>query len=116
MHLTSRVPANQKFAGVLYLHCISANRITEPFTKGLFGRYWGVDLGRNVCVTTTHWDRVDKQVGAQREKEIRENYCATGTPMARFLHTRESAWDVVETLLQADTAGVDKERSLLATE
>jgi hypothetical protein len=74
-----------------------------------------MDLGQKVCVTTTHWDRVDKEVGVQREKEIKENYCATGTPMARFLHTRESAWDVVETLLQADTAEVMEEKGSLTT-
>jgi hypothetical protein len=52
---------------------------------------------------------VDEEIGAQREKEISENYCGTGTTMARFLRTQESAWDVVETLLQASKLDAGKE-------
>lgn len=79
--------------------------MTEPpFTdEEMFERYCGSNLGRKICVVTTHWDRIERGLGAQREKEIKDNYCATGTTMARFLHTRESAWDVVETLLEAST-------------
>jgi len=101
--IKTRVPAEQKITGVLYLHNITGNRMTEfPFTnEAMFEQYCGKNLGRRICVTTTHWDQVNKEVATRRESEIREKYCVTGTTMARFLCTRESAWEVVEKLLQA---------------
>ena len=100
---TSRVPAERNFTGVLYLHNIMGKRMTEPpFTSArMFELYCGYNLGRRICVTTTHWSRVPETVGVKREQEIEDKCCATGTTVARFLRTRESAWEVVETLLQA---------------
>ncbi|KAF8226277.1 hypothetical protein L208DRAFT_1302672, partial [Tricholoma matsutake] len=101
--IQTRVPAEQNVTGVLYLHNITGKRMTEPpFTsEGMFEQYCGNNVGRKICVTTTHWDRVDKEVGARREEEISDKYCATGMTMARFRRTQESAWQVVETLLEA---------------
>jgi hypothetical protein len=69
----------------------------------MFELYCGYNFGRKICVTTTHWGRIPETVGIKREQEIEDKCCATGTTMARFMHTRESAWEVVETLLQAST-------------
>jgi hypothetical protein len=82
-----------------------------PFTsEGMFEQYCGRNLGQKICITTTHWDRVPEAVGAEREQEIEDKYCATGTAMARFMRTRESAWEVVETLLRAsETESEDAE-------
>jgi hypothetical protein len=74
----------------------------SPFTSDrMFKQYFRITLGRKICVTTTHWDRVDKEVGAGREEEIRDTCCAPDTAMARFLGTQESVWDVVKTLLHS---------------
>jgi hypothetical protein len=74
----------------------------SPFASHrMFEPSIGINLGRKICVTTTHWDRGDKEVGASREEEIRDKYCAPDTAMARFLGTQESAWDVVRTLLHS---------------
>ena len=81
--------------------------------KAAFEQYCGKNLGRKICIVTTHWDKIDNEVGTRRETEIREKYCMTGTTMARFLCTRESAWEVVETLLQASCP--DEECSESAT-
>jgi hypothetical protein len=73
----------------------------------MFDQYCGKHVGRKICVTTTHWDRVDEEIGAQRETEIRDKYRATGATMARFQRTHTSAWEVVETLLQASCPDLD---------
>ena len=66
-------------------------------SKVIFEQYCGEGLRGKFCLVTTHWDRVqDMEVATLRETEIREEYCASGAPMSRFLCTRESAWQAVE--------------------
>jgi hypothetical protein len=105
-----RVPAEQKVTGILYVHRISDNRMTEPpFTnQEVFEEFCGDELGKKICVTTTHWDLVDEQTGEKREVDIKRDYCVNGTTMARFKGTQESAWHAVDTLLQAAEASITR--------
>lgn len=92
-----------RVAGILYLHRISDNRITEPpFTnQATFQSFCGEDIGEKICIVTTCWDKVDQLIGEKREKDIKSKYCAAGTPMARFKLTsaHESAWLAVSKIL-----------------
>ncbi|KAF9469797.1 hypothetical protein BDZ94DRAFT_1243279 [Collybia nuda] len=92
-----------RVAGILYLHRISDNRITEPpFTnQATFQTFCGEDIGKKICIVTTYWDKVDQSTGEKREKDIENKYCAAGTPMARFELNKahDSAWLAVSKIL-----------------
>ena len=57
---------------------------------------------RNVVLVTTMWDEADEVIGAQREEELRaifwKSLLESGSQMARFKHTSDSAWEIVERL------------------
>ena len=61
--------------GLIYLH-----RISDPKTGGtskrnlrLFKQLCGDSSLRNVCIATTNWDRVTKEEGDRRERDLRES-------------------------------------------
>ncbi|KIK52224.1 hypothetical protein GYMLUDRAFT_50024 [Collybiopsis luxurians FD-317 M1] len=74
-HIACTYKNNIKLAGVLYLHHISNNRITEvtKWNIKMFHNLCGYDAMKNVAVVTTRWDLFTKTEGAGQEREIRTN-------------------------------------------
>ena len=117
-----------KLAGILYLHRISDNRVSGAPLQNLriFERLCGRDALQNVILTTTMWDTVDAETGLRREEELRSGYWKgminQGSKTFRYRNTRDSAWDILDSvighrrlavLLQKEL--VDMERQLRET-
>ena len=94
-------------SGLLYFHRISDNRMAGTPLKNLrmFEKLCGKNAFHNVVLTTTMWDEVDEEIGEERERELKEIYWKSmlgrNSTTSRFLRTRESAFDVIEPLIDA---------------
>lgn len=64
----------------------------------LFEKLCGEEFD-NIILTTTMWDGVDDNLGKEREDELKTQYWKSmidrGSYVKRFLHTRESAFEVL---------------------
>ena len=71
----------------------------------MFEELCGKNAFHSVILTTTMWDEVDKEIGEERERELKEKYwklmLARNSTTSRFLRTRESAFDLIEPLIEA---------------
>jgi len=94
--------------GILYLHKISDNRLTEPSasTMAAFGRLCerdGRDVSTKILLLTTMWDGVKPDVGDRREKELRTKYWQkmlnSGSRLMRFDKTARCVWTAVDLLI-----------------
>jgi len=86
-----------KIAGIIYLHEISQTRIAT--VKDNLDLFHNPSVVENVILATTKWDDVTLDVGQLREKEISQQYW-TGPYMDRFLGTSDSAWTIVNRVLE----------------
>jgi hypothetical protein len=106
-------------SGLLYFHRISDNRMGRTPLKNLrqFEDLCGEKGFRNIVLTTTMWDVVDKETGEAREGELRDKFwggmITRGSTITRFEGTRNSAFQVIKPLL--DTAN-DRNQLLLQKE
>ncbi|KAK5222752.1 hypothetical protein LTR72_005589 [Exophiala xenobiotica] len=64
----------QKISGILYLHSISAPRMSGSALRNLrmFRKLCGEEFMKNVVLGTTFWDVVGEDVGTSREAELLE--------------------------------------------
>ena len=71
----------------------------------MFKELCGKNAFQNVILTTTMWDKVDEETGEAREKELKSKYWQSmlerGSTTGRFMRTRESAFTVIEPLIDA---------------
>ena len=71
----------------------------------MFEELCGKNAFQSVILTTTMWDKVDKEVGEERERELKTKYWQSmlerNSTTSRFLRTRESAFDLIEPLIEA---------------
>jgi hypothetical protein len=69
----------------------------------MFGQLCGDEALANVVLVTTMWGRTPEEEGASREQELKQNFWAVmlghGSLTARYMHTHESAWEIVDMLL-----------------
>ena len=65
----------------------------------------GRNAFQNVILTTTMWDEVDEKTGEDRERELQTNYWRSmlerNSTTGRFLRTRESAFKLIDPLIEA---------------
>lgn len=58
----------------------------------------------HIILTTTMWDEVNEDVGWAREEELRKKYWSTmimkGSSMCRYYNTPESAWALIQPLVE----------------
>jgi hypothetical protein len=100
-----RFKEKKKLAGILYLHEISQERIRRSFVKNyhMFIKLCGDDAMRNVIIVTTKWTEVTPEEGERREQQLRVEFwkdvLQKGAVVARFMHTHESAWEIVDQLV-----------------
>lgn len=95
-------------SGIIYLHRISDFRMGGTSRKNLnvFREICGEEALKNVTVATTMWNEVDMDVGISRELELmsEEDFFRSvlehGTKMRRHDGSKQSAWDIIEEVLQ----------------
>lgn len=92
-----------KFAGIIYLHDISQARIAPG--KDNLDLFHKPSVVGNVILATTKWGDVNPAVGQLREKKLSELYW-TRSAVARFENTTDSAWAIVDRILEKDTKDV----------
>ncbi|KAF5359745.1 hypothetical protein D9756_003445 [Leucocoprinus leucothites] len=115
-------------SGVLYLHNITDNRMTNTRLQNLdiFKKICGSDAYSSVCLVSTHWDEIQApNVGTKKEDELRRNYWKVlidkKAKNGRFDNTYSSAWTIIETLslkprlLQIQDEMGNKKRPLFKT-
>ena len=95
-----------KVAGVIYLHEISQSRMHGTSRKNLamFSRLCGDSALDKVVLATTKWNKVVEKEGTKRELDLRcifwKKMISRGSTVFRFTGTHESAWDIVNHILQ----------------
>ncbi|KAJ3484500.1 hypothetical protein NLI96_g5612 [Meripilus lineatus] len=97
-----------QLSGIIYLHRISDFRMGGTSRKNLnvFREICGEEALKNVTVATTMWNEVDMDVGISRELELmsEEDFFRSvlehGTKMRRHDGSKQSAWDIIEEVLQ----------------
>ena len=88
------------------MHEISRVRMLGSVHRNLkmFKELCGDEGARNVFLVTTKWSHVEEYVGQQREQELSEVYwkgmLEQGSEVARFHGTSNSAWDIVDAVIQ----------------
>jgi hypothetical protein len=96
-----------KLAGILYFHRITDNRVAGTPLKNfrIFEKLCGKDAFGSIILTTTMWDKIDDEIGQQREKELErqhwESMIKLGSTTVRYHNTRNSAREVLDKVLQS---------------
>lgn len=63
---------------------------------------------RSIHLTTTMWDDVDEADGSRRETELKKHHLVKrGSVLKRFLGTTDSAWDLINDLIQVSNRQFD---------
>ena len=98
--------------GVIYMHRITDKRITESplvnvaFFRDLCGG--AGSLPRRTLLTTTMWGNISEDTGRRRQIDLETNcwkpMIEGGSSVVRFDNTFESAWRVVQKLLESSDA------------
>ncbi|KIM39591.1 hypothetical protein M413DRAFT_74822, partial [Hebeloma cylindrosporum] len=92
--------------GVLYFHDISAKRFTGTARQSLlmFSSLCGYEAMPKTVLVTTNWPLGCSDVLEQREAEMKGEHWRTlmekGLEVRRFHRTRDSAWDIIDHVLQ----------------
>ncbi|KAH7925958.1 P-loop containing nucleoside triphosphate hydrolase protein [Leucogyrophana mollusca] len=107
-----------KVTGVIYLHDISQARVpTSRKTLQMLHKLCGDAAMKNVALTTTKWGDVPPMTGEKNEKELCENswgeMIEQGSQVGRFDGTVESAWDLVELVLQNPPLALQIQKELV---
>jgi hypothetical protein len=72
----------------------------------MFGELSGNKSAKKVILATTMWDKVSETEGEKREVALKERYWNVmihhGAIVERFLNTRESAWAVINRLVERE--------------
>ncbi|ENH73322.1 hypothetical protein FOC1_g10008807 [Fusarium oxysporum f. sp. cubense race 1] len=106
--LSSSYMNNVKLSGIIYLHRIKDERMTNAIMRNLtmFRNLCGDGAFENVILATTFWDELqDESKGAAREHELISTpewwgYMSNkGSRIRRFQNTRESALEIVNELV-----------------
>ncbi|KAF8056289.1 hypothetical protein FPV67DRAFT_1678222 [Lyophyllum atratum] len=97
------------FGGIVYLHDITKPR--KPSTVHEIPVLLGLsrpELAGHVLVTTVKWGRArqDPSGAGRREQELKANtwkvMLGAGAQTQRFLNTKDSAWGIIDALLQLE--------------
>jgi hypothetical protein len=71
--------------------------------RDIFTKLCGDDAMRNVILVTTKWAEVVPEAGERCEEELKadvwKDMLSKGAATARFMHTCESAWEIVNLLV-----------------
>lgn len=113
--MTSSRSKELEISGILYLHRISDNRMAGTPLKNftMFQKLCGEDFFEKVVLTTTMWpdatedNREETEACIVREAELEANYWPDmmkhGSTIRRFTNTQESAWDIVDHIIDVES-------------
>ncbi|KAF8056269.1 P-loop containing nucleoside triphosphate hydrolase protein, partial [Lyophyllum atratum] len=97
------------FGGIVYLHDITKHRNNQLMVTGTFTL---LGLSRpeptgHVLLATVKWNRAQRDPQAERrEQELKDKswrlILKAGAQTCRFINTKDSAWGIIDTLLQAE--------------
>ena len=83
----------------------------------MFEKLCGKNALENVIITTTMWDKVDEQIGVQREKELKGVYWKPminqGSRALRYFNTYESAWAILDGIVGHNRHAVLLQREMV---
>ncbi|KAI6104197.1 P-loop containing nucleoside triphosphate hydrolase protein [Pisolithus sp. B1] len=105
-----------KLTGIIYTHRISDNRMSGSLCKNLdlFGRLCGDKAAQCVRLVTTMWDNQrpeNTELYQSRVLQLKEDFwkplISVGARHERFANTQESAWKIVNGLVQTRTSSAD---------
>jgi hypothetical protein len=103
-----------KFAGIIYLHEISQTRfVTTGGSLTTFDTLYRPDTAQNIILATTKWKH--PEIDAERDREKRLSQYWTGPHVLRFVDTHESAWEIVNLILQNDPLDTPQFHEALVT-
>jgi hypothetical protein len=101
--LETSLRAGEKLAGIMYFY-----RITDPRMQGsaltnlqTFKKLCGQDCFSNIILGTSFWGAVDKTIGEEREKQLKENgdfwagMVRRGSGILRIPETQQKARDLI---------------------
>jgi len=103
--LASSYDDGMKLGGVIYLHEISQTRMLGTSRRNLdmFRQLCGEDALAKVILGTTKWGDIREGVGEERERQLSGTYWKEmidlGSRMERVEKSRESAWSIVNLIL-----------------
>ncbi|RMJ20287.1 hypothetical protein CDV36_000084 [Fusarium kuroshium] len=109
--LSSAYKNNLKLNGIIYLHRIKDERMTNAIMRNLtmFRSLCGDAAFQNVVLATTFWDELqDQSKGEDREQQLLARgewwgyMTAKGSKNMRFHNTRESALDIISKVIDLD--------------
>jgi hypothetical protein len=98
-----------KITGILYLHKINENRMTQPPLPHyqMFGRLCGEGFHTRVLLVTTMWEKLSNRDDGERRNAILRNHWSEmidkGSEIVSHDGEKESAWSVVKALLALQT-------------
>jgi hypothetical protein len=105
--------------GVIYLHRITDIRYQGSSVKTLnvFQKICGKNAMKNVMLVTTRWNEVEESIGANRERELRDQFwkymLSNGSTMMRYHGDHDSAVAIASQLLNKSTIILDLQRELV---
>jgi hypothetical protein len=110
-----------KLTGMIYLHRISDNRLTNTTIRNLkmFRRLCGPNPMPNIVLATNFWNFVDEETGARREKLLTSDpqswgkMVRRGSRVARFLDTHASALEILNKILKLDRVTLQIQKELV---
>ena len=114
-----RYSAGAKLAGVIYVHRISDDRFGGLAVKNfrMFRELCGEKTLKNVILMTNMWGRVTPQQGADRERQLEDNYFKAaiekGAQMCRHKNTPKSARTILRMILENRPVVLKIQRELI---
>ncbi|EPS39061.1 hypothetical protein H072_7152 [Dactylellina haptotyla CBS 200.50] len=116
--LTAQYELGVKLKGIIYLHRITDTRYQSSAIKTLqmFQKICGSDAMKNVTLCTTRWSEVGANLGAKREKQLKEDFWAymvhNGSAMTRFYGDEDSARTIAAQIICKNTIVLDIQKEL----
>lgn len=105
-YLAAAYSEDMRLSGLIYIHPISDNRVTHHATKNLemFRKLTGEKNLKNVVLTTSMWDKVNKEDSVKREAELQGKFwnvlTAFGAKYARHDGSTDSARKIASMLMR----------------
>jgi chromosome segregation ATPase len=114
-----RYSAGAKLAGVIYVHRISDDKFGGLAVRNfrMFRELCGEKTLKNVILMTNMWGRVTRQVGADREQQLRDNYFKAAieksAQLCRHNNTPESARAILRKILKNEPLALKIQQELI---